>query len=356
MTVIKYGRSPWGDHIISSDHIISKAWHNAAKHSSFLNWFRWSQLGSWRSRCIPFQDIPSLAGFCGCTLFWWQKWAQCWLGLTRKLSLQKELYILSALSTYGPVHTGRGAPRNMPTLIMKHIVVNGSVHTACKQHKRVCMQMCLRVLCERALRSVSCAETIWQTSWYGSDFGVVESLQRRGWWRWQQERQQQQHTTTIQQEQHTITTTTSVWHPQVVFIPFNARPKVGDRAMPWKWGRVRRIVFTLRASSDPPPVSLLVECEIVSLVKLVSVANKALVRGDQLPGWKACYRGWVEVNSPQGSLSLSIHTAPIDRGTFSDAAFHQGLRMANKFYLWLRIHGRYVFRFGSGGNQNRTRT
>ncbi len=35
--------------------------------------------------------------------------------------------------------------------IMEHIVVNGSVHTACKQHERVCMQMCLRVLCEWAL-------------------------------------------------------------------------------------------------------------------------------------------------------------------------------------------------------------
>ncbi len=34
--------------------------------------------------------------------------------------------------------------------IIEHIVVNGSVHTACKQHQRVCMQMYLRVLCERA--------------------------------------------------------------------------------------------------------------------------------------------------------------------------------------------------------------
>ena len=36
---------------------------------------------------------------------------------------------------------------------MEHLVVNGSVHTACKQHQRVCMQscaqMCLCVLCER---------------------------------------------------------------------------------------------------------------------------------------------------------------------------------------------------------------
>ena len=38
---------------------------------------------------------------------------------------------------------------------MEHIVVNGSVHTGCKQCQRVCtqicVQMCLRVLCERGL-------------------------------------------------------------------------------------------------------------------------------------------------------------------------------------------------------------
>ena len=56
---------------------------------------------------------------------------------------------------FGPVHIGRGTPCNMGTQIMEHIVVNRSVHTAGKQHQRVCtqicMQMCLRVLCERAL-------------------------------------------------------------------------------------------------------------------------------------------------------------------------------------------------------------
>ncbi len=35
---------------------------------------------------------------------------------------------------------------------MEHIVVDGSVHTACKQHQRIftqiCMQICLCVLCE----------------------------------------------------------------------------------------------------------------------------------------------------------------------------------------------------------------
>ncbi len=38
---------------------------------------------------------------------------------------------------------------------MKHTVVNGSVHTTCKQHQRVCTQIwtliCLRILCERVL-------------------------------------------------------------------------------------------------------------------------------------------------------------------------------------------------------------
>ncbi len=57
-----------------------------------------------------------------------------------------------------PVHTGRGAPGNRRTQIMKHIVVNGSIHTACKQHQMICMQICtqmyLPVLCERALVSL----------------------------------------------------------------------------------------------------------------------------------------------------------------------------------------------------------
>ena len=43
---------------------------------------------------------------------------------------------------------------------MEHTAVNESVHTACKQHQRVCrqmsMQMCLRVLRERGLRSSHC--------------------------------------------------------------------------------------------------------------------------------------------------------------------------------------------------------
>ena len=38
---------------------------------------------------------------------------------------------------------------------MEHILINGIVHTGYKQHQRVCtqicMQMCLSVLCERAL-------------------------------------------------------------------------------------------------------------------------------------------------------------------------------------------------------------
>ena len=53
----------------------------------------------------------------------------------------------------GPVRTGRGAPCNRCKQIMGHTVVNGSVHTGCKQHQRVCTQICLRVLCERGLRA-----------------------------------------------------------------------------------------------------------------------------------------------------------------------------------------------------------
>ncbi len=54
----------------------------------------------------------------------------------------------------GPVHTGRGAPCNTCMQIMERTAVNGSVHTGCKQHQRVCtqicMQICLCVLCEGA--------------------------------------------------------------------------------------------------------------------------------------------------------------------------------------------------------------
>ena len=46
---------------------------------------------------------------------------------------------------------------------MEYIVVNGSVHTACKQHQRVCVQMCLRVLCERGLRIIGFSVTHPQT-------------------------------------------------------------------------------------------------------------------------------------------------------------------------------------------------
>ena len=46
--------------------------------------------------------------------------------------------------------------RNRCTRRMEHIVVNGSVHTACKQHQRMstktCAEICFRVLCERGLR------------------------------------------------------------------------------------------------------------------------------------------------------------------------------------------------------------
>ncbi len=67
-------------------------------------------------------------------------------------------YLLSLNSILGPVHTGRGAPRNRRTQILEHIIINGSVHTGCKQHQKVCtqigMQICLRVLCERGLTAV----------------------------------------------------------------------------------------------------------------------------------------------------------------------------------------------------------
>ncbi len=55
----------------------------------------------------------------------------------------------------GPIHTGHGAPHNTRTQIMEHTIANGSVHTGCKKHQRVCMhictQICLRVLYEQGL-------------------------------------------------------------------------------------------------------------------------------------------------------------------------------------------------------------
>ncbi len=53
---------------------------------------------------------------------------------------------------------------NLATGIMQiseHIMVNGSVHTGCKQHQRVCTQICmqmsLRVLCELGLMTTTMA-------------------------------------------------------------------------------------------------------------------------------------------------------------------------------------------------------
>ncbi len=41
----------------------------------------------------------------------------------------------------------------MRTQIMEHTAVNGSVHTGCTQHQRVCMLICLCVLCEWGLKA-----------------------------------------------------------------------------------------------------------------------------------------------------------------------------------------------------------
>ncbi len=38
--------------------------------------------------------------------------------------------------------------------IMEHTAVNGSVHIGCKQHQRVCMQICFGVLCEWGLTHI----------------------------------------------------------------------------------------------------------------------------------------------------------------------------------------------------------
>ncbi len=49
----------------------------------------------------------------------------------------------------GPVDTGHGAPCHRQAFTKNEtFMVNGSVHTSCKQHPRVCMQICFCVLCE----------------------------------------------------------------------------------------------------------------------------------------------------------------------------------------------------------------
>ncbi len=45
----------------------------------------------------------------------------------------------------GLVHTGRGTPRNRRLQILKHTAVNGSVHTACTQHQRICVKFCIQI-------------------------------------------------------------------------------------------------------------------------------------------------------------------------------------------------------------------
>ncbi len=40
---------------------------------------------------------------------------------------------------------------------MEHIVANWSAHniaSSCKQHQKICKQICLRVLCELGLRAI----------------------------------------------------------------------------------------------------------------------------------------------------------------------------------------------------------
>ena len=52
----------------------------------------------------------------------------------------------------GLIHTGRVTRRKQ----IGPVVVNGSVHTACKQHQRknvpICMRVASRVLCELGLK------------------------------------------------------------------------------------------------------------------------------------------------------------------------------------------------------------
>ncbi len=58
----------------------------------------------------------------------------------------------------GPIHTGRDAKE------MEPIDVNGSVHTARKQHQRknvpICVRVASRVLCGLGLKRLSCCRSV----------------------------------------------------------------------------------------------------------------------------------------------------------------------------------------------------
>ncbi len=47
----------------------------------------------------------------------------------------------------GPVHTGRGAPSNRHMQILEHMIINGSVHTGCKQHQRFAPRFACTSVC-----------------------------------------------------------------------------------------------------------------------------------------------------------------------------------------------------------------
>ncbi len=56
----------------------------------------------------------------------------------------------------GPIHTGRGAPRNRRTQILEHIMVNGSVHTGCN----VLQKLSLRPLLWNYLKAHGSGEEV----------------------------------------------------------------------------------------------------------------------------------------------------------------------------------------------------
>ena len=82
----------------------------------------------------------------------------------------------------GPVHTGRGAPRNMRTEIMEHTAVNGSVHTGCKQHQRVFKQICTTSACP------SCVNEALQPETLGRKRDPVSKSQTQSWAKGQRSR------------------------------------------------------------------------------------------------------------------------------------------------------------------------
>ena len=72
--------------------------------------------------------------------------------------IQQKLSLKSGFRLRPSSHRTQNTSQQAYMQMVEHTVINRSVHTACKQHQRICMQIsmqiCFRVLCERGQRGV----------------------------------------------------------------------------------------------------------------------------------------------------------------------------------------------------------